>query len=147
MIVKAVVTAWIVAIFGICVASAAQPTGPAPEEVAKAYIAARDVGNVDATLAFFTEDAFFQLAGGKKFATRDELRHLYEMFAREHVHTADLRTAMVKGNTVILYNNVSTVWLTEFGFTGMPVYEIVHVDGNRITSAIGYYPVSSILKM
>ena len=105
------------------------------------------MGNVDAALAFFSNDGFFQLAGGKKFANRDELRQLHEMFAREHVHSADLRTVMVKDNTVTLYNNVSTAWLTKFGFAGMPVYEIMHLDGNRITSLIGYYPVSSLLKM
>ena len=42
---------------------------------------------------------------------------------------------------------LSTAWLTQFGFTGMPVYEIMQVDGNQITSVIGYYPLSSLLRM
>ena len=46
-----------------------------------------------------------------------------------------------------MYNNVSTVWLTKFGFAGMPVYEIMRMGGNHITSLIGYYPISSLLKM
>jgi hypothetical protein len=131
----------------LCTAGAAEPIGPSPEEVAKAYIAARDVGNIDATLAFFANDGFFQLTGGKKFTTRDELRHLHALFAHEHVHSADLRTVSVKDQTVTLTNNVSTVWLTQFGFAGMQVYEILHVDGNQITSLIAYYPVSSLFKM
>jgi hypothetical protein len=147
MIAKFVVSALIAVLFESCVASAAEPVGAGPEEVAKAYIAARDVGNVDAALAFFSDDGFFQLAGGKKFATRDELRHLHELFVHEHVHSADLRTVTVNDNTVVMYNNVSTIWLTKFGFAGMPVYEIMRMDGNHITSLIGYYPISSLLKM
>jgi hypothetical protein len=131
----------------ICAASAAEPPDSRPEEVAKAYIAVRDVGNVDAALAFFSNDSFFLLPGGAKFDDRDKLRRLHEMFVHEHVHTADLRAVMVKGDTVILSNNVSTSWLIKFGFTGMPVYEIVHVDGNQITSLIAYYPISPLLKM
>ena len=128
MITKFIVSALSAVLLGSCVASAAEPMGAGPEEVAKAYIAARDVGNVDAAVAFFSNDGFFQLAGGKKFANRDELRQLHELFAHEHVHSADLRTVTVKDNTVVMYNNVSTVWLTKFGFAGMPVYEIMRMD-------------------
>jgi hypothetical protein len=131
----------------LCIASAAEPASPNPEEVAKAYIAARDVGNVDAAVAFFVGSGVYQLTGGKKFTSREELRRLHELFAREHVHSADLRTVSVKDHIVTLTNNVSTKWLTEFGFTGMPVYEIVQVDGGQITSVIAYYPLSSLLKM
>ena len=148
MISKSVPLVAVALICGLCIAGTAEPIGANPEEVAKAYVAARDVGNIDATLAFFTNDSFYQLTGGgKKFATKDEQRHLLELFAHEHVHTADLRTVSVKDHTATLTNNVSTVWLTQFGFTGMPVYEIMHVDGNQITSVIAYYPVSSLLKM
>jgi hypothetical protein len=129
------------------IANADEATGPSPEEVAKAYIAARDVGNVDATLAFFTGNAILQLPGGKKFITREELRQIHGLFAREHVHTADLRTVSVKDHTVTLTNNVSTVWLTQFGFAGMPVYEILQADGTQIASLIAYYPISSLLRM
>src|SRR5690242_1373963 len=129
------------------IAEASEVANPSPEEVARAYIAARDVGNIEAAMAFFTNDAVFQLTGGKKFTTREELRQLHELFAREHVHTAGLRTVSVKDHTVTLTNNVSTAWLTQFGFTGMPVYEILQVAGNQITSVIGYYPGSSLLRM
>jgi hypothetical protein len=147
MIAKFAVTVLIAGILGNCAASAAEPIRSGPEEVAKAYVAARDVGNVDAALAFFSDDSFFQLPGGKKFANKDELRRVHELFVHEHVHSANLRTVMVKDNTTTLYNDVSTVWITKFGFAGMPVYEIMGVDGNRITSVIAYYPVSSLLKM
>jgi hypothetical protein len=147
MITKLIAGALIAAVTGILAASATEPLGSRPEEVAKAYIAARDVGNVEAALAFFSSDGLFQLPGGARFANKDELRRLHEMFAREQVHTADLRTVMVKGNTVILNNNVSTAWLVKFGFTGMPVFEIVHVDGDHIVSLVAYYPISSLLRM
>ena len=98
------------------------------------------MGNVDAALAFFSDDGFFQLAGGKKFATRDELQLTFtNCSCTEHVHSADLRTVTVKDNTVVMYNNVSTVWLTKFeSSAGMPVHEIMRMDGNRayITSLI-----------
>jgi hypothetical protein len=129
------------------IAASIEPVSPSPEEVARAYIAARDVGNIDAALAFFTSTAIFQLTGGKKFTTPEELRRLHELFAREHVHTADLRTVSANDHTVTLTNNVSTAWLTQFGLTGMLVYEILQVDGSQITSLIAYYPVSSLLKM
>jgi hypothetical protein len=129
------------------IAAAVEALSPRPEDVARAYIAARDVGNVDAAVAFFTDNAVFQLTGGKKFTTREELRQLHELFAREHVHTADLRVVSAKGPIVILVNNVSTAWLAQFGFAGMPVYEILQMEGNQITSVIGYYPLSSLLKI
>ena len=129
------------------IAGGAEPVSPSAVEVAKAYVAARDVGNVDAALAFLTENAVFQLIGGKKFTTREELRQLHELFAREHVHSADLQTASVEDGTVVLKNNVSTHWITQFGFTGMPVYEILQVEGSQITSVIGYYPASSLRKI
>jgi hypothetical protein len=144
---KSLACVLIAAVAGNYVAIAADPTVSFPEEVAKAYIAARDVGNVDAALAFFSNDSFFLLPGGAKFDNRDKLRRLHEMFVHEHVHTADLRAVTTKDDTVILTNNVSTAWLTRFGFTGMPVYEIVHVSGNQITSLIAYYPISSLLRM
>jgi hypothetical protein len=147
MMAKLVVTALLALMVGNGVARGGEPIGASPEEVAKAYVAARDVGNVDAALAFFSKDSFFQLTGGKKFTSGDELRHLHELFSHEHVHSADLRTVMVKDNTVALYNKVSTAWLVKFGFAGMPVYEIMRVDGDRITSVIAYYPISSLLKM
>jgi hypothetical protein len=147
MIKKSIACVLIAAGMGNCVAIASEPPVSHPEEVAKAYIAARDVGNVDAAVAFFSNDSFFLLPGGAKFDNRDKLRRLHEMFVNEHVHTADLRAAAVKDDTVILSNNVSTAWLTRFGFTGMPVYEIVHVGGNQITSLIAYYPISSLLRM
>jgi hypothetical protein len=147
MIAKFIGAALIAGIVGNCVARAAEPIDAGPEEVAKAYVAARDAGNVDAAVAFFSSDSVLLLTGGAKFATRDELRRLHELFAHEHVHSANLRTVIVKDNTIILTNNVSTVWLSRFGFSGMPVYEIMRVDGNQITSLIAYYPVSSLLKM
>jgi hypothetical protein len=130
-----------------CAVGAAEPPVSHAEEVAKAYIAARDVGNVDAALAFFGSDGVFLLPGGTRFDNREKLRRLHEMFIHEHVHTADLRAVTVKGDTVTLSNNVSTAWLTKFGFSGMPVYEIVQVDGNQIASLIAYYPISSLLRM
>jgi hypothetical protein len=147
MMAKLVVTALTALILGNCAARAGAPVGVGPEEVAKAYVAARDVGNVDAALAFFSKDSFYQLTGGKKFPNGDELRHLHELFSHEHVHSADLRTVMVKDNTVVLNNKVSTAWLIKFGFAGMPVYEIMRMDGDRIASVIAYYPASSLLKM
>jgi hypothetical protein len=133
--------------FTLNAADASEPLSPNPDEVARAYVAARDVGNIEAVMAFLTGNATYQLTGGKKFTTREELRQLHELFAREHVHTADLRTVSVKGHTVTLTSNVSTAWLTQFGFTGMPVYEIVQVEGNQITSVIAYYPIPSLLRM
>ena len=147
MLTKSIACVLIALVMGNNIACAAEPPVSHSEEVAKAYIAARDVGNVDAALAFFTNDGFFLLPGGAKFNNRDKLRRLHEMFVQEHVHTADLRAVTVKDDTVILSNNVSTAWLTRFGFTGMPVYEIVHVDGNQIASLIAYYPISSLLRM
>ena len=122
---RSILLASVALICGLCNADAAQPLGSSPDEVAKAYIAARDVGNIDAALAFFATDGSFQLTGGKKFTTRDELRRLHELFVHEQVHTADLRTVSVKDHTVTLMNDVSTAWLTQFGFAGMPVDEIV----------------------
>jgi hypothetical protein len=147
MIARFVVPALIAGILGNCVAIAAEPIRGGPEEVAKAYVAARDVGNIDAALAFLSTGSIFQLTGGKKFASGDEQRRLHELFVHEHMHSADLRTVMVKDNTVTLSNNVSTAWITKFGFAGMGVYEIMQVDGTRITSLIAYYPISSLLKM
>ncbi len=132
---------------GDCVAIAAEPPVSHAGEVARAYIAARDVGNVDAAVDFLSNDSFFLLPGGARFDNKDKLRRLHEMFVNEHVHTADLRAMTVKDDTVVLSNNVSTAWLTRFGFGGMPVYEIVRVGGNQITSLIAYYPISSLLKM
>jgi hypothetical protein len=146
MIAKLIVSA-IVLGCALRIADADNPAGPSPEEVARAYIAARDVGNVDAAVGFFTGNAVFQLPGGTKCTTKEALRQLHELFAREHVHTADLRTVSVNDHAVTLTNKVSTAWLNKFGFTGMPVYEIVQVEGNQIASVIGYYPVSSLLKI
>src|ERR1700760_3831489 len=76
---KLVVLALVV-LFWCSRAGAEGALAPKPEEVARAYVAARDVGNVEAAMAFFTTESVFQLTGGKRF-TKDELQKLHEMFA------------------------------------------------------------------
>jgi hypothetical protein len=44
-------------------AAADETVAPRAEEVARAYVAARDVGNIDATMAFFTIEGVYQLTG------------------------------------------------------------------------------------
>jgi hypothetical protein len=84
----------------------------------------------------FSTDNFFPLPGGARLDNGDKLPRLHEMFVNERVHTADLRAVALKDDTVVLSDNVSMAWLIRFGFTGMPVCEIVHA-GQCATRATG----------
>ena len=144
---KILMVAWVATILGTTAAAAAgDAKNPDPQAVVLAYMAVRNVGNVDAALAFYTDDGFFLLTGGNKFTGQEELRGLHEMFVRENVQNVT-SPAAVSGNVVVLRNLVSTSWLTKFELSPIPSVSVVTVEGNKIKSWIGYYPVSSLLKM
>jgi len=143
---KFVMVAWIATVLSTSATHAGDVKNPDPEAVVLAYMAARNVGNVDAALAFFTDDGLFLLSGGNKYVGKDELRGLHEMFVRENVQNVSSPDA-VNGNVVVLRNQVSTSWLTKFGLSPIPAIATATVEGSRLKSWISYYPVSSLVKM
>jgi hypothetical protein len=87
---------------------AADANRPDPKSVVEAFFAAANVGNVDAALAFFADDGYHMLPGGKKYSGKDELRTLLNLFAREKVHFDLPPDALVKGDVVQFSLEVST---------------------------------------
>lgn len=146
MISKAFAAAISVAVLGAGT-SWADPGTPDAGAVVRAFFAATNVGNVDASLAFFTDDSYHMLPGGKKYFGKDELRNLFSLFARENVRFDVPADAAVKGGTVTFNMNVSTKWLVELGIAPTTVVHVATVDGNRIKAWYAYYPQQSLTKM
>ncbi len=141
---KIVVVTLAIAVLGAGALRAADTRRPDPEAVVRAFFAATNVGNVDASLAFFADDSYHMLPGGKKYSGRDELRKLFDLFARENVRFDMPPDAMVKGDTVRFRLNVTTRWLVELGISPTPVIHVAAVDGNRIKAWYAYYPQRSL---
>ena len=128
---KIVVVTLAIAVLGAGALRAADTRRPDPEAVVRAFFAATNVGNVDASLAFFADDSYHMLPGGKKYSGRDELRKLFDLFARENARFDMPPDAMVKGDTVRFRLNVTTRWLVELGISPTPVIHVAAVDGNK----------------
>ena len=102
---------------------------------------------MDASLAFFADDGYHMLPGGKKYSGSDELRKLFDLFARENVRFDIPRDATVKNDAVIFHLNVSTKWLVELRISPTPVVHVAIVDGNEIKAWYAYYPQRSIARI
>ena len=146
MISKAIAIVVFISTLGL-EATWADPRTPDPGSVVRAFFAATNVGNVEASLAFFTDDGYHMLPGGKRYSGKDELHNLFSLFARENVQFDVPADAAVKGETVTFHMNVSTKWLVELGISPTVVVHVATVDGNRIKGWYAYYPQQSLTKM
>jgi limonene-1,2-epoxide hydrolase len=141
-------TAIVIAIATLAVGTSwADPRMPDAGAVIRAFFATTNVGNVEASLAFFTDDGYHMLPGGKKYSGKDELRNLFSLFARENVRFEVPADASVKGETATFHMDVSTKWLVELGIAPTTVVHVATVDGNRIKAWYAYYPQQSLTKM
>src|SRR5215467_54288 len=66
-------------------ASSAAADG-APEEIAKALLAAEAVYDIERAVAFFTDDAVVSLGNGQVINTRDGIRQWQQELAAGHFH-------------------------------------------------------------
>lgn len=93
----------------------------APEDVAKALIAAEDSNNVDAAVANFASDAVVTLADGSKYDTADGVRGWQQALADGHFRLEPVNM-QVDGNIVSWTGNISLDAFRNLG--------IATLDGN-----------------
>lgn len=111
---------WVTLMLLALVALAAVPAlaQTAPEDVAKALIAAEDTNNVDAAVALFADDAVVTLADGSHYDTPEGVRGWQQALADGHFRLEPVNM-QADGNTVTWTGNISLDAFRGLGIASM----------------------------
>ncbi len=103
----------------------------APEDVAKAIIAAENSNNVDAAAALFADDAVVTLADGSSYNTPDGVRGWQQSLADGHFHLEPINM-QVDGNTVSWTGDIFLDAFRSLGIAAMGGNWTLDIENGKI---------------
>jgi len=121
---------------------------PDPLSVVAAAFAAQNVGNVDAAVAFYTDDARLTNTRGKVAPTGKEgVRHFHEGDRAANVQFSLGLNPMVDGSKVTTLTTTTIDFFEKVGLGPVEVGNVFIVEGDKIKSFLPYYPLRAVTRI
>lgn len=121
---------------------------PDPLSVVAAAFAAQNVGNVDAAVAFYADDALLTNTRGKVAPTGKEgVRHFHEGDRAANVQFSLGPNPMVDGNKVTTLTTTTIEFFEKVGLGPVEVGNVFIVEGDKIKSFLPYYPLRAVARI
>jgi len=121
---------------------------PDPVSVVAAAFAAQNVGNVDAALAMYTDDALITNSRGKPLPTGKEgVRHFHEANRAANVQFNLGPNAAVDGNKVTALTTTTIDFFEKVGLGPVEIGNVIIVDGDKIKSFVPFYPLRTVARI
>ena len=113
-----------------------------------AAFAAQNVGNVDAAVAFYADDALITNTRGKATPTGKEgVRHFHEANRAANVQFSLGPNPMVDGNKVTTLTTTTIDFFEKVGLGPVEVGNVIVVEGDKIKSFLPYYPLRAVARI
>jgi hypothetical protein len=118
---------------------------PDPMSVVTAAFAAQNVGNVDATVAFYTDDALITNTRGKAMPPgREGVREFHEANRDANVQLSVGPTPRSDGNKITTPTTTTIEFFARVGLGPEEVSNVIIVEGDKIKSFLPYYPMTAV---
>lgn len=105
---------------------------------------AQNVGNVEASVAFYTPDAVIISTRGNSPGT---IRAFIQSNRDANVQFGLSGDAKVEGNRITSASQTRISFFDQMGLGPVDVVSVIAVEGNRIKSLMSYFPLRSISRM
>ena len=125
-------------------ASALDARNPDPISVVRAAFMAHNVGNVDASVAFYTPDEFIISSRGTRPGS---IKAYVESNRDANVQFELSGDARIEGSKITSASQTTISFFDQMGLGPVDVVSIVTVEGDRIKSLVYYYPLRSVARM
>jgi hypothetical protein len=141
------VAIWIILI-GSTTSYSMDAKNPDPLLVVQAARAAESVGNIDAELALYTDDAVITDTRGKDIKGREAVRKFLEAnrVANFQLSRPD-PGVRVDGNRVFRSAPTSSGFIEHLGVAPVEVRSIILIEGSKVRSINNYFPMYDIKRM
>jgi hypothetical protein len=121
---------------------------PDPASVVAAAFAAQDVGNVDAAMAFYTDDALITNTRGKVASSGKEgVRRFHETNRAANVQFSLGSNPTIDGNKITTLTTTTIEFFEKVGLSSVEVGNVIIVEGNKIKSFLPYYPLRAVARI
>jgi hypothetical protein len=121
---------------------------PDPLSVVAASFAAQNVGNIDAAVAFYADDALITNTRGKAAPNGKEgVRHFHEANRAANVQFSLGPNPMVDGNKVTTLTTTTIDFFEKVGLGPVEVGNVIIVEGDKIRSFLPYYPLRAVARI
>jgi len=121
---------------------------PDPLAVVTAAFAAQNVGNVDAAVAFYTDDALITNTRGKVAPSgNDGVRHFHEANRAANVQFSLGPGPTVDGDKVTTLTTTTIDFFEKVGLGPVEVGNVIIVNGDKIRSFLPYYPLRAVARI
>ena len=120
---------------------------PDPVSVVAAAFAAANVGNIDATVAFYTDDAVVTNSRGREFTGKEGARAFHESSRDANVQFTVGTNPVADGSKVTIHGETNTEFFHRLGLGAVEVGTVVIVEGNRIKALRPFYPLRAVARM
>ena len=125
----------------------ADALNPDPLSVLQAAYATFNVGNVDAAMGFFADNAELWDSRGRKTEGREGIRRWIEGNAKANVQYVIGPTPRVEGNTIYLRRENSPSYFDKLGVNPMITGTLATIDGNKIKFYRPYFPLFTVKRI
>jgi hypothetical protein len=121
---------------------------PDPAAVVAAAFAAQNVGNVDAAVAFYMDDALITNTRGK-VATggKEAVRHFHDGNRAANVQFSLGPNPLVEGNKVTTLTTTTIDFFDKVGLGPVEVGNVIIVEGDKIKSFLPFYPLRAVARI
>jgi hypothetical protein len=121
---------------------------PDPVSVVAAAFAVQNVGNVDAAVALYTDDALITNTRGKPMPTGKEgVRHFHEANRIANVQFNLGTNPMVYGDKVTILTTTTIDFFEKVGLGPVEVGNAIIVEGDKIKSFLPFYPLRAVARI
>ena len=121
---------------------------PDPLSVVAAAFAAQNVGNVDAAVAFYADDALITNTRGKAAAAGKEgVRHFHETNRAANVQFSLGPAPVVDGGKVTTRTTTTINFFDKVGLGPVEVGNVIIVEGDKIKSFLPFYPPRAVARI
>jgi hypothetical protein len=141
------VAIWIILI-GTTTSYSMDAKTPNPLLVVQAARTAESVGNIDAQLALYTDDAVITDTRGKEIKGKESVRKFLEANRVANVQLSRPDPGVkVDGNSVFRSAPMSSGFIQDLRVPPVEVRSIIFVEGSKIKSIVSYFPMHDIKRM
>ena len=121
---------------------------PDPVSVVAAAFAVQNVGNVDAAVALYSDDALITNTRGRAMpAGKEGVRRFHEGNRGANVQFSLGSNPVAEGDKVKFLTTTTIEFFEKVGLGPVEVENIVIVDGNKIKSFLPYFPLRAVARI
>ena len=127
--------------------ASADALNPDPLSVYKAFCAARNVGNVDAAMGFFTDNAELWDSRGRKRGGTVGIRNWIEGNTKDNLHCTVGPASRVEGNNIYDIAETNIPYFDSLGINPVTIGKLVTVNGNKLVAYRPYFPLFTVKRI